>query len=88
MVLASVNANAFGDSSFTVTLKGLTDLNAGVLQAIVSVNGVKSAATQVAAVTAVMPTVTTSATYKIAQNMGGNMIEIVGTRFGTDLINA
>jgi len=82
-VHASILPSTYTETNFNVHLEGLNDLHVGSLQVIVSVNGVKSALTQIATVEAVMPTVTAGA-YKIMQSSKGNLVEIVGSRFGTD----
>jgi len=81
VVLAeAVNVEA---TKIKIRMTGLTDIHAGVLKAIVAVKGITSAEATVATVTAVMPVVT-SASFKIAKNAAGNLIEISGSRFGSN----
>ena len=84
-IIATVDASLspVSSSSFYVVLKGMTDVNYGVLNAVVTVMGVKSAYVAVATVAAVIPVVNVGS-FNIAQSQSGNLLEISGSRFGID----
>ena len=76
---------SFSTTQFTIRISGLTDINSGLLQAVVSVNGVRSAVANVATIEKTLPVVTPqSPLFSLAQSNGWSSVEIFGERFGVD----
>ena len=70
------------DTQVTVSFNAVSNAHAGVLQAVVAVQGVKSALTQISTIQATLPSIQ-HAEENIARFVNGNRIPITGVHFGT-----
>ena len=80
-ILATITA--VSGSTVTASLSGMTDIHVGMLNAMMTVKGVKSLTAQVGVVALVKPSITPGF-FQIAKSGTGNRIEVAGIRFGSD----
>ena len=77
------SVNTVTDAAIVLTVTLLSDRSAGLLRARVTRHGLSSSLTTVATIQGVAPAIQQS-TFRLSKSAAGNLLEIMGTRFGSD----